>query len=109
MKPDDLPIPSLLPIQALLIEDLGKLLDSLTLPGRDLGRMDSVLGRQLRNPLVALNRLKCNLGLELSRKPSPRPHGGSSSSLQIHLNRLSHEVGPPLNFILVSYGLAKHV
>jgi hypothetical protein len=29
---------------------------------------------------VALDRLKRNLGLELSRKSSPRPHGGSSSA-----------------------------
>ena len=59
---------------------LAELLDRLALPGRNLGRVQLVLGRQLRDRLVALDRLKRNLGFELSRKPSPRPHGGSSSA-----------------------------
>ena len=40
--------------------NLGELLDRLTLPRSDLGRMDFVLGRQLRHRLVALDRL-CDL------------------------------------------------
>src|SRR5664280_861457 len=63
---------------ALLVEDLGKLLDRLSLPSRNLGRMQFMQGCQLRNRLVALDRLKRNLGFELSRKSSPLPHGGSS-------------------------------
>src|SRR5271167_2106364 len=80
VKLGDLDIPALLPLGAVLVEHLGELLDRLAFPGRNLGRMQFVLGRQLRNRLVALNRLKRNLGLEFSRKPSPRPHGGSSSA-----------------------------
>jgi hypothetical protein len=80
VKLGDLAIPALLALGALLVEHLGELLDRLAIPGRNLGRMQLVLGRQLRNRLVALDRLKRNLGLELSRKPSPRPHGGSSSA-----------------------------
>ena len=44
--------------------------------------------------------LERHLGFELSRKPSPRPHDGSSSVSANHLNRLSHEVGPPLSSTL---------
>src|SRR5277367_3979140 len=76
VKLGDLAIPAL--AGALVVEHLGQLLDCLALPGRNLGRMQLVLGRQLCNRLVALDRLKRYLGLELSRKPSPRPHGGSS-------------------------------
>src|SRR5271154_3322883 len=65
---------------ALLVEYLGEFLDRLALPGRNLGRMQLVLGRQLRNRRIALDRLKRHLGFELSRKSSPRPHGGSSSA-----------------------------
>src|SRR5450756_1779066 len=73
-------VPILLACIALLVEDLGEFLNRLSLPGRNLGRVQFVLGRQLRNRLVALDRLKRNLGLELSRKSSPRPHGGLSSA-----------------------------
>jgi hypothetical protein len=38
-----------------------------------------VLGRQLGDRLLALDRLKRHLGLKLSRKSSQRPHGDSSS------------------------------
>ena len=65
---------------ALLVEDLGELLDCLTLPGRDLRRMQLVFGRQVRDRLVALDCLKRDLRLELTRKPSPRPYDGSSSA-----------------------------
>src|SRR3954469_242605 len=64
----------------LLVEDLGQLLDRLSLPGGDLRGMQTVLGRQLCNRRVALERLKRDLRFELSRKPSPRPHDGSSSA-----------------------------
>ena len=50
------------------------------LTGRNLRWMQLVLGRQLRDRLMALDRLKRHLGFELSRKPSPRSHGGSSSA-----------------------------
>jgi hypothetical protein len=40
---------------ALLVEHLGKLLDRLSLPAYNLGRMQFVLGRQLRNRFVALD------------------------------------------------------
>src|SRR5271154_1540920 len=79
VKLGDLAIPVLLSLGALLVEHLGELLDRLALPGSNLGRVQFVLGRQLRDRLVALDRLKCYLGFELSRKPSSRPHGGSSS------------------------------
>src|SRR5271155_2267337 len=74
----DLAIPALVALGALLVEHLGQLLDRLALPGRNLRRVEFVLGRQLCNRLVALDRLQRHLGLELSRKPSPRSHGGSS-------------------------------
>src|SRR5271169_1600247 len=80
VKLGDLAITALLSLVALLVEHLGELLDRLALPGRNLGRVQFVLGRQLRNRLMALDRLKRHLGFELSRKPSPRPHGGSSSA-----------------------------
>src|SRR5580693_4908802 len=76
----DLAIPALVALGALLVEHLGQLLDHLALPGRYLRRVQFVLGRQLRNRLVALDRLQRHLGLELSRKPSPRSHRGSSSA-----------------------------
>src|SRR5579863_489522 len=81
VKLGDLAIPALVSIAALLVEHLGKLLNRLTLPGSNLSWVQFVLGRQLRNRLVALDRFKRNLGFELSRKPSPRPHGGSSLGL----------------------------
>src|SRR5271155_2274964 len=80
VKLGDLAIPALVALGALVVEHLGQLLNGLSLPGCNLGRVQFVLGRQLCNRLVALDRLKCYLGLELSRKPSPRPHGGSSSA-----------------------------
>src|SRR5271169_477827 len=80
VKLGDLAIPALLSLAALLVKHLGELLDRLALPGRNLGRMQFVLGPQLRNRLMALDRLKRHLGFELSRKPSPRPHDGSSSA-----------------------------
>src|ERR1700728_4997872 len=80
VKLGDLAIPALVSLGALLVEYLGELLDRLALPGRNLGGVQFVLGRQLRHRIVALDRFKGHLGFELSRKPSPRPHGGSSSS-----------------------------
>jgi hypothetical protein len=62
--------PHSLNTQALLGEDPRKLRDRLALPGGDLGWMDFVLGRQLRHRVVALDRLKRDLGLELPRKTS---------------------------------------
>src|SRR5271155_5831868 len=80
VKLADLAIPALLALGALLVEHLGEFLNRLALPGSNLRRVQFVLARQFRHCLVALNRLKRNLGLELSRKPSPRLHGGSSSA-----------------------------
>ena len=80
VKLGDLAIPALLPLDALVVEHLGQLLDRLAFPGRNLRRVQFVLARQLRNCLVALDRLQRHLGFELSRKPSPCPHGGSSSA-----------------------------
>src|ERR1700733_149773 len=80
VKLGDLTIPALVSLRALLVEHLGKLLDRLALPGRNLRRMQFVSARQLGNRLVALDCLKRHLGFELSRKPSPRPHGGPSSA-----------------------------
>src|ERR1700734_3746248 len=80
VKLGDLTIPALVSLRALLVEHLGKLLDRLALPGRNLRRMQFVPARQLGNRLVALDCLKRHLGFELSRKPSARPHGGSSSA-----------------------------
>src|SRR5437870_4128925 len=60
--------------------ELTRLHDRLSLPSCNLAWMQFVLGRQLRNRLVALDRLKRDLRFELSRKPSPRPHGGLPSS-----------------------------
>src|SRR5271170_6064303 len=79
VKLGDLAIPALVSLGALLVKYLGELLDRLALPGRNLSEVQLVLGRQLCHRLVTLDRLKCHLGFELSRKPSPRPHGGSSS------------------------------
>src|SRR5215217_8462047 len=56
----------------LLVKHLGELLDRLALPRRNLGWMQAVPGRQLCYRLVALDRFQRHLGLELSRKPSPR-------------------------------------
>jgi hypothetical protein len=55
-------VTGLLARAGLFVEHLGKLLDRLSLPGCNLGRMQFVLGRQLRNRLVALDRLKRDLG-----------------------------------------------
>src|SRR5690348_1674842 len=74
-------VAGLLTDPVLLVEHQGELLDRLALPRRYLGRMQTVPGRQLGYRLVALDRLQRHLGLELSRKPSPRPHGESSSSM----------------------------
>ena len=65
---------------ALLVKHLGQLRDRLALPRRNPRRVQFVPARQLSDRLVALDRLKRHLGLELSRKPSPRPHDGSSSA-----------------------------
>src|SRR6266705_2165850 len=59
MQLRQLSIAVLLARTALLVENLGELLNRLSLPGRNLGRMQFVLGRQLRDRLVALDRLKC--------------------------------------------------
>ena len=48
-------------------------------PGRNVGRMQVVLGRHFRYRLVALDRFQRYLGLKLSQKPSRGHHGGSSS------------------------------
>ena len=53
VKLGDLAIPALVSIAALLVEHLGKLLTRLTLPGSNLSWVQLVLGRQLRNRLVA--------------------------------------------------------
>ena len=66
VKPRQLGVPALLARAALLVEDLGQLLDRLSLPSCNLGWMQFVLGRQLRNRLVALDRLKRDLRFELS-------------------------------------------
>lgn len=68
----------------------------LALPGRDLRRVQFVPGRQLRNRLVALDRLKCHLGLELSRKPLRVLMMVRPLYRRTHLSRLCQEVGPPL-------------
>src|SRR5271155_643633 len=78
VKLGDLAIPALVALGALLVEHLGQLLHRLALPGCNLRRVQFVPGRQLRNRLMALDRLNRHLGFELSRKPSPRPHGGTS-------------------------------
>ena len=62
MKLGDLAISALLSLGTLLVEHLGKLLNRLTLPGSNLSRVQLVLGRQLRNRLVAFDRLKRFLG-----------------------------------------------
>src|ERR1700692_4683930 len=80
VKLGDLAIPALPSLGALLVKHLGELLDRFALPGGNLGRVQLVLGRQLRDRLVPLDRLKRYLGFELSRKPPPCPHGGSSSA-----------------------------
>src|ERR1700693_4628139 len=56
VKLGDLAIPTLLALGALFGKYLGELLDRLALPGRNLRRMQFVLGRQLRNRLVTLRR-----------------------------------------------------
>ena len=57
MKLGDLAIPTLLALGALFGKYLGELLNRLALPGRNLRRMQFVVGRQLRNrvswPLIA--------------------------------------------------------
>src|SRR5579862_721183 len=79
VKLGDLAIPALLALDALVVKHLGQLLDRLALPRCNLGRVQFVLARQIGHRLMALDRLKRHLGFELSRKPSPRPHGDSSS------------------------------
>jgi hypothetical protein len=54
-----------------------------------------VLGRQLRNRLMALDRLKRDL-FELSRKPSPPPHGGLPSIMAESTLTGCLRKGPPL-------------
>src|SRR5258708_17890199 len=73
-------VPVSLAFKALLVADLGELLDRLALPGRNLSRMPFVLARQLRHRLVALDRLTCALPLELPRQPIPPPHAASRST-----------------------------
>ena len=80
VKLGDLAIPALLALAPLVVEHPGQLLDRLTLPRRNLRRVQLVLARQFRNRLVALDRFQRYLGFELSRKSSPRPYGGSSSA-----------------------------
>src|SRR6476620_2859966 len=79
MKLRQLNVAVLLAGAALLVEHLGEFLNRLALPRCNLGRVQFVLGRQLGDRLLALDRLKRHLGFELSRKSSPRPHGDSSS------------------------------
>src|ERR1700691_5577083 len=76
VKLGDLAIPALLSFAAVLVEHLGELFHRLALPGRNLGGVQFVLGRQLCHRIVAFDRFKGHLGFELSRKPSSRPHGG---------------------------------
>src|ERR1700692_415310 len=66
MKLRQLGVAVLLARAALLIKHLGQLLDRLSLPGSNLGRVQFVLARQLCNRLAPLDRLKRHLGLELS-------------------------------------------
>ena len=68
MKLRQLGVAVLLAHATLLVEHLGELLDRLALPGSNLGWVQFVPGRQLCDRLVALDRLKRYLGLELSRK-----------------------------------------
>src|ERR1700758_2238232 len=64
VKLGDLAVAALVALRALLVEHLGQLLDRLALPSRNLRRVHFVLGRQLSNRLVALDRLQRYLGLE---------------------------------------------
>lgn len=80
MQLRQLPLAVLVAFAVLLVEHLGKLLVRFALSRRNLGRMQPVPGRQLCHRRVALDRFQRNLRLELSRKPSPRPHGRSSST-----------------------------
>jgi len=72
--------PAGLRIGSLVVERLGKVLDGLTFPLRDLVRVKLMLRRQLRNRPLTADRLKRNLGLELGREPSACLHAGSSFS-----------------------------
>ena len=90
VKPRQLGVPALLARAALLVEDLGQLLDRLSLPSCNLGWMQFVLGRQLRNswPLIAssatfaLNSAENRLRVLMVDCPL---HS------RIHLNRLSQD------------------
>ena len=64
----------------LIVERLGQVLDGLPLPLGDLVGVKLVLCRQLRKRPLTADRLKRNLGLELSREPSACLHAGSSFS-----------------------------
>jgi hypothetical protein len=85
MKLRQLNVAVLLASAALLVEHLGEFLNRLALPRCNLGRVQFVLGRQLGDRLLALDRLKRHLGFELSRESSPRPHGDPSLYRRIHL------------------------
>jgi hypothetical protein len=52
--------------------NLGELLDRLSLPGRNLDRVQFAFDRNPCNRRMALDRLKRNLGFERGRKSSPR-------------------------------------
>src|SRR5215203_1686633 len=88
----------LLSRMTLLVEDLGQLLDRLSLPGGDLGGMQTVLGRQLRNRRVALECLKRHLRLNSAENLLRVLMMDRPLHRRIHLSRLSQEVGPPLSW-----------
>jgi hypothetical protein len=62
--------PADLRICSLVVERLGQILDGVPFPLGDLVRVKLMLRRQFRNRPLAADRFKCNLGLELGRKPS---------------------------------------
>src|SRR5262249_15136839 len=72
-KPRQFRIAVLLTSAVLVVKYQSELLHRLAFPRRNLGRMQAVSCRQLRHRLVTFDRLQRHLGLELSRKSSPRP------------------------------------
>jgi hypothetical protein len=96
MKLRQLGVAVLLARAALLVEYFGHLLDRLTLPGSNLGRVQFVLARQLRDRLVALDRLKRHLALNSAENRLRVLMMVRPLHRRIYLNRLSQEVGPPL-------------
>ena len=71
--------------ESLVVEHLGQLLDSLTLPSRNQIGMQLMPLRQVRHRSMALYGLKRDLGLELGRKTPPGlPERSSFSSKHPH-------------------------